>query len=93
ISYVLPGPGAGGRKPRSLSLTGAIVSAVIGLFLVMVLAAIIALHVHNRRADEPAPAAPTAGVAPAVGATAPVPLQDFIVPEQLNAYELPIPDR
>jgi len=90
ISYVLPGPGATGRKPRSLSLTGAVVSGVIGLFLLVALVALAALHFRNRQGKTPPAGVPAAAV---VGHKPPVPLQEFMIPKQLNAYELPIPDK
>lgn len=90
ISYVLPGPGATGRKPRSLSLTGAVVSGVIGLFLLVALVALAALHFRNRQGKAPPAGVPAAAV---VGHKPPVPLQEFMIPKQLNAYELPIPDK
>lgn len=90
ISYVLPGPGATG-KPRSVSVTGAVVSGVIGVFLLVALVALAALHFRNRDGKPPAANGSSAPVQ--VGHQPPVGLKEFIVPEQLNAYELPIPDK
>jgi hypothetical protein len=85
ISYVLPGPGSGGST-RAVSLTGKVVSGVIALLLLIVVAALAAQHFRNRQG------APAAGALPAqVGHAPAVDLKEFIVTEELNAYELPIP--
>ena len=88
ISYVLPGPGAG-KPSRGLSPTGAIVSGVIVVFFLVVLAALAVMHYRRRAGGD----APTGPVSSQVGHPGPIELKEFMVPKQLNAYELPIPDK
>jgi len=86
ISYVPAGP----VVPRALSepLIKGVVSGVIVLFLLIALAALAVQHFHHRDGQTPA------GPLPApVGHSPPVDLQEFMTPRQLNAYELPIPDK
>jgi hypothetical protein len=85
ISYVPPGPGSG-KPTRAVSLTGAVVSGVIALFLLVAVVALAAQHFRHREG-----ATPSGSVPPQVGHAAAVELKEFIVTQPLNAYELPIP--
>jgi hypothetical protein len=85
ISYVLPGPGSAQPK-RGVSLTGAIVSGVIVLFLLIAVAALAAQRFRHHADGSGGERVPAQ-----VGHEPPVELKEFIVTEELNAYELPIP--
>jgi hypothetical protein len=85
ISYVLPGPGSG-KPTRAVSLTSIVVSGVIALLLLIAVGALTVQHFRHREGSAPA------GQVPAQVSHAPaVDLKEFIVTEELDAYELPIP--
>lgn len=86
VTYVPPGP----RIPRRVweSWTRVAVSAAIVLFFVIALLALAVQHFRHRNGGEPGPAK-----AAQPASTAAVDLKEFMTPEPLEAYELPIPDK
>ena len=81
------GSGPLGKPGRRIRPMRVLVSCVIVLFLATALWALIALHLRNRRAEDGSETTAEKVQRP------PVDLQEFIVPMQLDACELPIPDR
>lgn len=89
-TMVAPVPGGFGdglgEAPRSFSVTGFLVSAAIVVFVLATVVALATLHLRNRAARN------GEGQEPATEQAAPVGLEEFIVPRQLDAYELPMPE-